>query len=156
MKDGRLRDMIHFHWYSFSDLDNDQLYDILSLRCSVFIVDQQSHYLDPDGKDRYAIHLLGTEENKLVAYLRVFPPSDIESYIIFGRVLTASSVRTKGYGKKMMEELLKYCQRNYPGIDIKCSAQFYLKNFYESFGFKAYGDVYDDVGIPHIAMKREG
>jgi ElaA protein len=39
-------------------------------------------------------------------------------------------------------------------VPIKIGAQLYLKRFYESFGFVAQGDVYDEDGIPHICMIR--
>jgi len=147
--------MINFKWYTFSDLTVEQLYAVLSMRSDIFVVEQHCVYLDPDGKDIFAIHLLGQENDSLVAYMRLFPPTDIENFIIFGRILTARSSRTKGYGKKLMDELLSYCNKNYPGISIKCSAQHYLKKFYEGFGFKAYGDAYEEDGIPHIAMQRD-
>lgn len=146
--------MISFKWYTFYQLSVEQLYAVLSLRSDIFVVEQNCIYLDADGKDIFAVHLLGQEKDLLVAYLRLFPPTDVENFIRFGRVLTARSSRTKGYGKMLMNELLSYCHKNYPGISIQCSAQHYLKKFYESFGFKAYGDVYEEDGIPHIAMKK--
>lgn len=146
--------MINFNWYNFSELTIEQLYAVLALRSDVFVVEQNCAYPDPDGKDRYAIHLLGMEKNALVSYLRLFPPADPESYIVFGRIVTAKSARTKGYGKKLMQELLLYCDTNFPGFRIKCSAQYYLTRFYEQFGFKIYGTVYEEDGIPHIEMQR--
>jgi ElaA protein len=146
--------MINFKWYKFSDLTVEQLYTVLSMRSDVFVVEQNCIYLDPDGKDIFALHLLGEEKNSLAAYLRLFPPTDIENFIIFGRILTARSSRTKGYGKKLMEELLRYCNEHYPNTIIKCSAQYYLKKFYEGFGFKTVSEVYDEDGIPHIAMEK--
>ena len=146
--------MIQFQFYRFTELDREQLYAMLALRSAVFVVEQTSHYLDPDGRDSQAIHLFGMENHKLVAYLRLFPPSGAQDYIEFGRVLTASDVRSKGYGKKLMQTFLNYCEKNYPKFNLKCSAQVYLQKFYESFGFKAYGDVYDDVGVLHVDMEK--
>jgi ElaA protein len=146
--------MIHFNWYKFSELTLEKLYAALALRSEIFVVEQHCPYLDPDGQDRFALHLLGMEEDSLVAYIRLFPPTDIENYIVFGRVVTARSARNKGYGKKLLQELITYCDTSFPGISIQCSAQNYLKQFYERFGFKAYGEVYDEDGIPHIAMRR--
>src|SRR3990167_3025417 len=147
--------MIKFKWYNFSELTVEQLYAALSMRSDIFVVEQNCIYLDPDGKDIFAIHLLGLENNSLVAYMRLFPPTDIENFIIFGRVLTARSSRTKGYGGKLMEELLSYCNKNYPGLSIKCSAQHYLKKFYEGFGFKAVSEIYEEDDIPHISMQKD-
>lgn len=145
---------IHFNWYPFSELTPQLLYAALALRAEVFVVDQRCNYLDPDGKDFFALHLLGMENDSLVAYTRLFPPTDIENYLVFGRVVTARSVRKKGYGKKLIQELLYYCDAHFPGVSVQCSAQYYLKAFYNSFGFEAYGEIYEDVGIPHIAMRR--
>lgn len=146
--------MICFEWHAFSDLTVEQLYAVLALRAQVFILEQKILYVDPDGKDQEALHLLGMEENKLVAYARLFPPHEPQNYIKFGRVLTSNAVRTKGYGKQLIRELLNYCGMHFKNVSIHCSAQFYLKNFYESFGFESYGDQYDEEGIPHIAMKK--
>ncbi|MCL9684399.1 GNAT family N-acetyltransferase [Legionella maioricensis] len=146
--------MIHFNWYDFAQLTVEQLYAVLTLRSNVFVVEQNCAYLDPDGKDPVALHLLGMDNGSLVAYLRLFPPTPAENYVVFGRVVTEKSARTKGYGKKLMEELLVYCDANYPSVNIKCSAQNYLTKFYGQFGFKIYGKVYEEDGIPHIEMRR--
>lgn len=146
--------MVKFNWHPFSELTTAQLYDILILRSEIFVVEQSCPYLDPDGHDTQALHLLGTENNKLVTYLRLFPPNPTENKLIFGRVVTAKSSRKKGYGKKLMEELLSYCDTHFPGTSIHCSAQTYVKKFYEDVGFTPYGNVYDEDGIPHIAMQR--
>jgi ElaA protein len=147
--------MIHFNWYDFSELTTQQLYDVLALRSQVFIVEQDCVYLDIDGKDQHAVHLLAVQENLLLGYLRLFPPNDKEDRIIFGRLVMEKTARRNGHGKKLMQELLLYCETNYPGISIKCSAQNYLTQFYKQFGFKTYGDVYEEDGIPHVEMRRE-
>jgi ElaA protein len=146
--------MTDFKWYKFSELNIDQLYAILVLRSEIFVVEQQCTYLDPDGKDDIALHLLGVENNSLEAYLRLFPPTTSQKNIFFGRVLTAPSARSKGLGKKLISELLKYCENHFQGVTIECSAQLYLKKFYESFGFEVVGEPYDDVGIQHISMRK--
>ncbi len=146
--------MINFNWYHFAEFTVEQLYAVLILRSNVFVVEQNCAYLDPDGKDPSALHLLGMENGLLVAYLRLFLPTETENDIVFGRVVTEQSARTKGYGKKLMEELLVYCDTNYPGVPIKCSAQNYLTKFYGQLGFKTYGAVYEEDGIPHIEMRR--
>src|SRR5579863_1037984 len=110
--------MIHFKWYKFSELTVSQLYTVLSIRSDIFVVEQNCVYLDPDGKDSVAMHLLGQEKNRLVAYMRLFPPTQTERFIKFGRILTTRESRTKGYGKKLIEELLSYCNEHHPGITI--------------------------------------
>ena len=77
----------------------------------------------------------------------------VENYIVFGRVATGRTVRAKGYGKKLIGELLAYCDINFPRISIQCSARAYLKQFYENFGFKVHGEIYEEDGFPHLAMQ---
>ena len=61
-------------WSRFADLGIDNLYDALALRCRVFVL-EQGPYLDPDGIDRLAWHLLGRDDaGELQAYLRVVDP----------------------------------------------------------------------------------
>jgi ElaA protein len=144
--------MINLTWHKFANLNICQLYSILTLRSDVFVVEQQCAYLDPDGKDEEALHLLGEVNGTLAAYLRLFPPTNNPSSIIFGRVVTARHARTHGYGKQLLKELLSYCNNYFPHFHIECSAQLYLKKFYEGFGFTAQGDVYNEDNIPHIAL----
>ena len=62
---------VHWTWSRFADLGVDNLYDALALRCRVFVL-EQGPYLDPDGIDRHAWHLLGRNaDGVLQAYLRV-------------------------------------------------------------------------------------
>lgn len=147
--------MLKLNWYPFSKLTTRQLYDILALRSDVFVVEQKCSYLDPDGKDIDALHLLGMQEDLLVAYIRLFPPTLQQNFILFGRVVTAKSVRGKKYGKSLIRELLAYCEKHFPAISIKCSAQYHLKKFYEEFGFRTEGEVYEEASIPHIDMRKD-
>jgi len=145
--------MIQFKWCTFSELSVSELYAVLALRSDVFVREQQCAYLDLDGKDQSARHLLGSTDDAVGAYLRLFPPLASETCVVFGRVVTAPSMRSRGYGKLLIQEMLNYCAENFKGIPVQCSAQLYLKHFYEGFGFKAFGDVYGEDNIPHIAMK---
>lgn len=147
--------MIQFQWMPFAELSIKTLYDILALRAEVFVLGQGSAYQDPDGKDFSALHVLGIEKDLIAAYARVFLPTKTQPAIVFGRVLTAPSARNKGYGKQLIQEIIAHCDTHFPNIRIQCSAQYYLKNFYNSFGFKEDGDIYDDVGVPHIKMFKE-
>src|SRR3990167_3421001 len=108
--------MIAFSFKKFNQLTIKQLYDILSLRSEVFVVEQHCFYLDTDGKDVESFHLLGVEDDKLVAYMRLFPPTLESNDVVFGRVVTAAFVRKKGYGKKLIQEMLNYSEAHFPGV----------------------------------------
>jgi ElaA protein len=147
--------MINWTIKKFNELTLEELYSILQLRNEVFIVEQNCVYNDPDGKDQSAWHLMAVENNKLVAYTRIFPPGVSYSDPAISRVVTSSSKRRSGLGRELMKLSIEACEKLFGKISITLSAQVYLKNFYESLGFTAIGDEYLDDGIPHIDMKRK-
>ncbi len=53
---------------TFNELTTEELYDLLQLRSEVFVVEQDCVYQDVDGKDHKALHILGYNAKKLVAY----------------------------------------------------------------------------------------
>lgn len=138
----------------FKDLTTIGLYNILYMREQVFMLEQNCLYQDIDGLDVAAFHLMGyNPENELVAYCRLLPPGKpYDGHYSIGRVLTTKNGRGKGFGEQLMAEAMRLLKEEDPEIPVKIGAQFYLKKFYEGFGFKQIGDVYDEDGIDHIHM----
>src|SRR5689334_2252161 len=95
--------MINWEIKKFDELTLAQLYVILQLRSEVFVVEQNCVYHDPDGKDQYAWHLMGTENGSLIAYTRIFPASISYDEPSIGRVVTSPSKRKEGLGRELME-----------------------------------------------------
>jgi ElaA protein len=118
-------------------------------------VEQNCVFLDMDNLDQYCIHLLGYDGSKLMAYTRIVPPGLIYKEASIGRVVTSSSVRYTGAGKKLMEQSIITLYKLFGSIPIKIGAQLYLKKFYESFGFVQMNEVYLEDGIEHIHMLRD-
>ena len=142
-------------WRRFEDLAVDGVYDMLALRAKVFIL-EQGPYLDPDGADRQAWHLLGREpaSHALLAYLRVLDPGVKFDDVSIGRVVVDASLRGRGVGHALLREGLAHCARRWPGRPITISAQAHLQRFYAQHGFQSVSDEYLDDGIPHVDMRR--
>ncbi|MEO1517594.1 MAG: GNAT family N-acetyltransferase [Bacteroidota bacterium] len=140
---------------SFEQLSTQELYDIMALRQVVFVIEQSCIYLDADGKDQKAHHLtMRMADGQLVGYTRLLPEGiPYEGHASIGRVITSKMVRGKGLGRELMRQSIEAARSLYPGMPLKISAQVYLIKFYESFGFQTVGDVYDEDGLPHIAMR---
>ncbi|HUC82417.1 MAG TPA: GNAT family N-acetyltransferase [Flavisolibacter sp.] len=136
----------------FADLTPFELYAALQLRSEVFVVEQNCVFLDADDKDQDAYHLLGCQQNKLVAYTRLLPAGVAYAEVSIGRVVTAPAVRRTGAGRLLMQESINKSYDLFGINPIKIGAQLYLKTFYESFGFVQTGDPYIEDGIPHIYM----
>lgn len=142
-------------WSSWRELDRDALYAVMVLRQRVFVVEQDCPYLDADGRDPEALHLLGRQDGALVAYLRAFLPDESGAARI-GRVVTAPEVRGTGLGRPLMREGLARLHAHAGPCPVVLSAQAHLERFYASLGFAVCGPGYDEDGIPHLPMRREG
>ena len=139
---------------SFEELSKKELYELLKLRGEVFVVEQDCVYPDIDGKDERALHVLGWEDDILVAYSRCFQAGDYFDKASIGRVLVRENYRKLGYGHEITKASIRAVKSKFKADKIKISAQTYLVIFYESHGFKTVGDRYMEDGIPHIAMVR--
>lgn len=145
-----------WHLVDFATLSATELYDVMRLRQEVFVVEQDCVYLDADGYDAVARHLLGRDaDGTLVAYLRLFAPGVKYTEACIGRVCTAAAVRGTGLGQALMQRGIAEAARLWPESALRISAQAYLLNFYDKLGFVAEGELYDEDGIPHIEMVRK-
>lgn len=137
----------------FSELSTTQLYDILSLRQEVFIVEQNCVYSDIDGEDHKALHLLRYDNHQLSAYLRIFLPGEkFEEASSIGRIIVSKSYRGGTYGKELIRKGISVCFDYNPNIDIHIEAQHALSDYYSAFGFQKTGSVYLWDGIEHQKM----
>lgn len=140
---------------SFDGLTTIELYAILQLRSSVFVVEQNCVYQDIDNKDKKSFHLMAWYGDELVAYTRLVPPKVSFNEASIGRVITSPKYRGLGVGVTLMEKSIHHTLENYTTNKIRIGAQLYLKNFYEGFGFVAQGEGFLEDGIPHIEMLLE-
>jgi ElaA protein len=137
---------------TFSELDIEDLYQILRLRSEVFVVEQDCVYQDIDNKDQNAIHIYYKENDEIVAYTRIFKPGYYYENPSIGRVVVSKKNRGKYLGKKVMMDSIEYIKQNIKGEKIELSAQKYLDNFYKDLGFYKIGEDYLEDGIPHQRM----
>nr|WP_316638453.1 GNAT family N-acetyltransferase [uncultured Roseateles sp.] len=140
----------------FSGLTAAELYQALQLRSEVFVIEQQCIYLDPDGLDQQAWHLMGRSEAGLQAYLRLLPPGLKAAEPVIGRVVTAPAARGGGLGRRLLREALLECEKLWPGRALFLSAQAHLQSFYGGLGFVPVSGQYVEDGIAHVDMRRPG
>lgn len=145
--------MNHIKWtcQTFEQLSKEDLYLILMERVNVFVVEQTCPYPEIDHRDQDALHLIAKENGTIVAYCRIFQNGIMYKEASIGRVLVTQAGRKKGYGKLLLIKALEKLSE-LGETSVKIQAQAYLKSFYESFGFKAVSDVYEEDGIPHLDM----
>lgn len=139
---------------AFDELSTTELYEILQLRSEIFVVEQDCVYQDLDGKDQKALHIIGSKNNAIVAYTRVFNAHDYLAQASIGRVAVKAGERKHGYGVVIMKASIKAIEEQFGETNIALSAQCYLKRFYNSLGFIEKGGEYLEDGIPHVMMIR--
>ena len=115
--------------------------DSKNIRFIVFCDEQgveKSHEIDDLDMPKKAKHIVMYENSKPVATSRFYKESGNTWHA--GRIAVLKEMRgTKKLGAK----------------EIFISAQTQARGFYESLGYKAYGNVYPEENIPHIAMKKK-
>ena len=138
--------------FKYQDLGQERLYEILKLRLEVFVVEQKCAYQDLDNKDEKALHLVGEENNKIIAYTRIFRKGDFFKNSSIGRVLVKKEYRNKDYGRKIMISSIEKLKKDPKDEKIELSAQKYLLKFYSELGFEKIGEEYLEDNIPHVKM----
>ena len=145
---------INWNFKKFEELTPSELYAIMQLRNEVFVVEQNCVYQDADNKDLLSYHLMGWNQQKLVAYTRILAPGIAFEEASIGRVVTSPSVRRTGIGFELMNRSISKTTELFGNFPIRIGAQLYLQKFYTSLGFEKDSDTYLEDNIPHIEMVR--
>lgn len=156
---------VHLHamnwqFHSFGSLDTSSLFALMKLRVDVFVVEQACAYAELDCHDTNAstLHLLGYDDQRLVAYARAMPffgDTELSDFVRIGRVVVASTHRRQGIATCLMEQMLQRLDNDYPVHDQVLASQCNVQDFYRSMGFSTESPVYLEDGIAHIDMRRK-
>ena len=134
----------------FDELSNKELYEILCARNAVFLMEQRIVCMDTDGVDYRALHCFIEQNGKIIAYLRAFYDDKQPDTVMIGRVLT--TVRSKGYGRALMESAMREIRQKLPCARMALHAQCHAAGFYEKFGFQEASAPFLEEGVAHILM----
>lgn len=140
---------------TFAELTAGELYEILRLRESVFIVEQNCPYPEADGTDYDAVHLFRADDGgRVKAYLRLFWKPDEPGTVQVGRVVTAPEVRGMGLARGLMQEGIRYAAEVMGAERLCLHAQVQAAGFYAKEGFEVASEVFLEDDIPHVEMRR--
>ncbi len=134
----------------FNALSLMELYNILRLRNEVFVVEQNSVYLDTDGIDMHALHVFYADDDNIRAYSRVYEDGT-SGDVKIGRIVVAH--KGTGMGAKVVKDAISVATSRFNCRRINIHAQVYAIGFYEKQGFSAYGNEFMEDGIPHVMME---
>jgi len=125
--------------------------DAFAVRIKVF-VDEQGipREEELDELDATAVHCVAYDGGTPVGAGRLLVG---DGYGKIGRMAVLPAYRGRGIGAELLAALEQ------EGLDrgirhFRLSAQLHARDFYQSCGYTPFGDIYDEVGIPHIAMEK--
>lgn len=120
-----------------------------AIRHAVFVDEQRVPVQEElDDNDVHCLHALAHAPDGLVVGTgRLLPDGHI------GRMAVLRSWRGSGVGQALLLALVE-AARARGHADVVLSAQLHAQGFYARHGFVAHGEVYQDAGIAHIAMRR--
>lgn len=117
------------------------------IRFAVFVEEQGvPAEIELDDSDAQCVHALAFEGNEAVGTGRLLPDGHV------GRMAVLKAWRGRGVGAALLERLVK-AARERGDREVRLSAQVHALGFYRAHGFSPYGEVYQEAGIPHQAMR---
>ena len=122
--------------------------ELLALREEVFLV-EQGFEVERDEIDDIATHIALYCGDVLVGVARLYYD---DGYVV-GRICVKSNFRSQGIGGVLLAVAEKIAQDK-GGLTIRLHAQLRAKEFYERYGYKAYGDIEYEEWCEHIWMKK--
>lgn len=131
--------------------DRDEIAEALSLRERVFTEEQGiRREADQDGRDYEATHVIAFTDGALVGTCRIVVVGDVA---MLGRLAVERDDRRRGIGRAVLEAAER-AALSAGARRVALHAQMPVRDFYEQGGYSAYGDVFEEEGIEHVAMEK--
>jgi predicted GNAT family N-acyltransferase len=134
------------------EFGSDLMREAFGLRFEVF-VDEQGvpRELEVDEFDAGATHLVAIQDDRVVGTLRLLEHGGTAK---IGRVAVRAALRGAGVGARLMDHAAGIALDR--GFDeIVLHAQVAVAGFYRRLGYVEEGDLFDEAGIPHVAMRKK-
>lgn len=134
--------------------DAKEIEAALKIRCVVFCEEQGvSLPGEIDGLDDQCLHLVATIGGRVVGTSRIRAYGENGLIGKIERVALIKDARGLGLGERLVRFASQALEaRGHRSLLL--NAQTVATGFYERLGYRAEGEVFDDEGIPHVAMWR--
>ena len=142
---------------AWSELTIDDVYAILKLRTDVFFLEQKIDETELDDRDQEVEtrHYRIVDDQGTAAYLRTLfdsDPTHRDAHRLVSRVVVRADRRGEGLAQNLLAEVIA----RHGTEPMLLHAQEYIAPLYARYGFVAFGDVYEEAGLPHLSMYRAG
>jgi predicted GNAT family N-acyltransferase len=128
-----------------------ELEDAKLVRKQVFVVEQNIDSEIESVGDEKCDHFVAYSDNLPVGGGRINYSNPNTAKI--ERMAVLKNSRGSGIGGKILGSMINF-SKNKEGINcVILDAQYHAKGFYEKYGFQPDGEIFEEVGLPHIKMK---
>jgi predicted GNAT family N-acyltransferase len=137
-----------------------ELLQALAIREVVFIEEQHvPEGIERDAEDAKAYHVLAMQGGHAIGCGRLVelpepPPGETGRWGQVGRMAVLQAERKAGVGRALMHALEAEAKRR-EVTGIVLHSQLYALEFYKKHGYEPFGTVFEEAGIPHIAMRKK-
>jgi predicted GNAT family N-acyltransferase len=122
-----------------------------AVRHEVFVVGQGvPPSIERDELDDTAEHVIAVRDGVVVGAGRLVISGATG---VLGRLAVLPEARGTGLGVALVR-LIEAVATDRGCAAVELHAQTYVRGFYEVLGYTAYGDEYEEAGIPHISMRK--
>jgi predicted GNAT family N-acyltransferase len=133
--------------------NEEELEGAIAVRMRVFVAEQSIPPEEElDEADATATHAVALYQGQVVGTGRLVRRDDTTAQI--GRMAVDQPFRCRGIGGRILERLEEEA-RNQGMSHCVLHAQQYVKIFYAAYGYEEHGDVFLEVNIPHIEMRKD-
>jgi len=130
----------------------EELREVKWIRIKVFQKEQGvSMNVDFDGNDVFATHIVAYINEMPVGTTRIILSNNGAGKI--QRMAVLKGFRNRGIGSQIIKYALDFLKNQRIKL-VRLSSQEQVRKFYEQFGFRAIGDVFDEAKIRHIMMEK--
>ena len=138
----------------FLDLTEEEIASIKKIKSENFKNSNEENLSPISISDRRSHHFLIFQNDRLLAYSRLVPPSYNFNKLTLEKFCVSKNYRSKGISKILMKLVFKKSQVLYPKQILNLSSLEETKKFYEKFGFFSSYFVYDENGNSHYQMTK--
>ena len=138
----------------FLDLTAGEIALIKKIKSENFNNSDEETFSPISISDRRSHHFLIFQNDRLLAYSRLVPPSYNFNKLTLEKFCVSKDYRSKGISKILMELVFKKSQVLYPLEILNLSSLVETKKFYEKFGFSSSYFIYDENGNSHYQMTK--
>lgn len=118
------------------------------IRFSVFVEEQGvPREIEVDELDAQCVHALALHDGRAIGTGRLLPDAHI------GRMAVLKPWRGRGIGGLILAGLMARAKER-GDTQVVLSAQVHAEGFYRQHGFEPIGEVFQEAGIAHRAMRR--